>query len=131
MCARDLAAAGALCEAIAHALPPASRRISVAEFPAALAHLAGDADLVVNATSLGLHPDEPLPWDSDVRFRPSQVVYDLIYNRHTEFLSLARQQGAQAIDGLGMLVHQGARSFEIWTGLPAPVEVMRRAVKDG
>ena len=83
----------------------------------------------MNATSLGLHGDDPLPWHEDVRFRPQQVVYDLIYHRETELLKRAAEHGARAIGGLGMLVHQGARSFELWTGLPAPVEVMMAAAQ--
>ena len=92
--------------------------------------LAAEADLIVNATSLGLHEGDPLPWDAFVPFRPGQIVYDLIYNRPTELLALARSQGAAAIDGLGMLVHQGARAFELWTGVAAPVEVMYQEIRD-
>ena len=91
-------------------------RLSAHPFPDALAGLAEEADLIVNTTSLGLHPGDPLPWDASVAFRPGQVVYDLIYNRPTELLALARSQGATALDGLGMLVHQGARSAALWTG---------------
>jgi shikimate dehydrogenase len=58
------------------------------------------------------------------------VAYDLIYGQQTPFLSLAAAGGARAIDGLGMLVHQGARSFELWTGLAAPVEVMAAAAAE-
>ena len=79
--------------------------------------LAAEADLIVNTTSLGLHGDaDPLPWDAAIPFRPEQVVYDLIYNVRTPFLKLAEAAGAQAIDGLGMLVYQGARSAALWTG---------------
>jgi shikimate dehydrogenase len=78
-----------------------------------------------------LHEDEALPWDPAVRFCPDQVAYDLVYNRDTEFLRQAREQGARAISGLGMLVHQGAASFEMWTGMRAPVEVMMAAAKAG
>ena len=91
-------------------------RLSAHPFPDALAGLAEEADLIVNTTSLGLHAGDPLPWDVSVAFRPGQVVYDLIYNRPTELLALARSQGATALDGLGMLVHQGARSAALWTG---------------
>lgn len=129
VCARNESKAGELCEVMAQALPRAAGRLSIAAFPAALGHVASDAGLLVNATSLGLQEDDPLPWDPDVPFQPGQVAYDLIYNRSTEFLRLAAAQGAQAIDGLGMLVHQGARAFELWTGLPAPVDVMRAAAR--
>jgi shikimate dehydrogenase len=91
-------------------------RLSAHPFPDALAGLAAEADLIVNTTSLGLHAGDPLPWDASVAFGPGQVVYDLIYNRPTELLALARSQGATALDGLGMLVHQGARSAALWTG---------------
>ena len=84
-------------------------RLSAHPFPDALPELAAEADLIVNTTSLGLHAGDPLPWDAAIPFRPGQVVYDLIYNRPTELLALARSQGATAMDGLGMLVHQGAR----------------------
>jgi shikimate dehydrogenase len=94
----------------------AASRLSAHPFPDALAGLAEEADLIVNATSLGLHAGDPLPWDASVAFRPGQVIYDLIYNRPTELLALARSQGATALDGLGMLVHQGARSAALWTG---------------
>jgi shikimate dehydrogenase len=113
---RTLDNAEALCRSIAAALPHAASRLSAHPFPDALAGLAARADLIINTTSLGLHADDPLPWDASVPFRPDQVVYDLIYNRPTELLALARAQGATALDGLGMLVHQGARSAALWTG---------------
>jgi len=94
-------------------------RLSAHPFPDALAGLAEAADLIINTTSLGLHAADPLPWDASVAFRPGQVVYDLIYNRPTELLARARSQGATALDGLGMLVHQGARSAALWTGKDA------------
>jgi shikimate dehydrogenase len=127
ICARDVAKAEALCAALDRALPNRTSRLSVAAFPGELPEVAHGAGLLVNATSLGLHDQDPLPWDPAVRFRNGQVVYDLIYNRETEFLKLAAEQGARAIGGIGMLVHQGARSFEMWTGMPAPVEVMMAA----
>ncbi len=105
-----------LCQTIARALPDAADRLSAHRFPNALAGLAAKADLIVNTTSLGLHEGDPMPWDATLRFRLGQVVYDLIYNRPTELLALARSQGATVLDGLGMLVHQGARSAALWTG---------------
>jgi shikimate dehydrogenase len=129
VCARDMTKAEALCAAVDQALPDRTGRLSVAEFPGELAGVAHGAGLLINATSLGLHEQDPLPWDPAVRFRHGQVVYDLVYNRETEFLELAAEQGAHAIGGLGMLVHQGARSFEMWTKLPAPVDVMMMAAQ--
>ena len=98
---------------------------------AELATLAHGVDLIVNATRLGLHPDnDPLPWDADVPFRPRQLVYDLVYSPagQTPLLTLAASRGARVLGGLGMLVHQGARAFELWTGVRAPIEVMRAAL---
>jgi len=126
---RTLDRAQDLCQTLAAALPDAVGRLSAHSFPDALAGLAAKSDLIVNTTSLGLHEGDPLPWDASVPFRPDQVVYDLIYNRPTELLALARSQGAIAIDGLGMLVHQGALAFEMWTGVAAPVAVMAEAVR--
>jgi shikimate dehydrogenase len=131
VCARDRQKAEDLCCAISAASPGSGARLSAALFPAELAKAAKDAELVVNATSLGLHERDPLPWHHDVRIQPRQVVYDLIYHRQTAFLTLAADQGARAIGGLGMLVHQGARSFELWTGLQAPVQVMMAAALGG
>ena len=113
---RTLDNAEALRRSIAAALSHAAGRLSAHPFPDALAGLAEEADLIVNTTSLGLHAGDPLPWDVSVVFRPGQIVYDLIYNRSTELLTLTRSQGATALDGLGMLVHQGARSAALWTG---------------
>jgi shikimate dehydrogenase len=104
-----------LCKLIADALPVAADQLQ-RRFPDGLAQLAAGADVIVNATSLGLHPGtDPLPWDTAVSFHPQQVVYDLIYGA-TPFLALARASGAQAIGGIGMLVHQGARSAALCTG---------------
>ena len=62
---------------------------------------------------------------------PSDLtVYDLVYNpRETQLLQRARAAGATGIDGLGMLVHQGAEAFRLWTGRDAPIEVMRQAIE--
>jgi shikimate dehydrogenase len=79
----------------------------------------GEADLVVNATSAR---DEVL-----VELGPGQTLVELPYPE-TATGKAARSGGAAVIDGLEVLVAQGAASFELWTGVPAPVEVMRRAV---
>ncbi len=59
------------------------------------------------------------------------MVFDIIYNRETELLKDAAKAGAAAIDGVMMLVYQGAKALEIWTGQKAPVEVMEKAVREG
>jgi shikimate dehydrogenase len=111
--------------------PAATARLSAHRFPEDLAVLSSKADLIVNATRLGLHgSDDPLPWARDVAISSGQLVYDLVYSpvAQTPFLALASSAGAQVRDGLSMLVHQGARSFRLWTGREAPVEVMRAAL---
>lgn len=84
------------------------------------------ADVLVQATSLGLHEADPSPVPADAL--PAGIpAMDMIY-RQTAFLELACAAGAPVADGRGMLLHQGARSFELWTGLDAPVEAMRRGL---
>lgn len=91
-----------------------------------------EADLIVNCTSLGMTPhQDTTPWPHDLPLHPGQIVYDLVYNpAETLLLRQARQHGARAIGGLGMLIWQGALAFERWTGQPAPVEVMRLAAEE-
>lgn len=99
--------------------------------PEGLAEVA-DAPLIVNCTSLGMTPhSDTTPWPRELALRPEQTVYDLVYNPpDTLLLQHARQQGARAIGGLGMLIWQGALAFERWTGRPAPIEVMRAAAEE-
>ncbi len=86
------------------------------------------ADLVVNATPVGMRHDAgSLPIDANL-IREGQVVVDLIYEpRETALMTAARERGAVVANGLGMLVGQAAVAFELWTGLAAPVDVMARA----
>lgn len=87
-----------------------------------------DFDLVVNATSLGLHEEDPSPIDFHVLNRAGAAM-DLVYGRHTTpFVKAAEEAGIRATDGLEMLVQQGAVSFERWWGTEAPVEAMRAIV---
>lgn len=85
------------------------------------------ADVVVNATSVGMsgQPGCPLP---DGSLRAGQVVADLVYDPvDTELLRAAREVGAVALDGVGMLVHQAADAFRLWTGVEPPLAVMAAA----
>ncbi|MDJ0762685.1 MAG: shikimate dehydrogenase [Myxococcota bacterium] len=94
----------------------------------------GKAYLIVNCTPAGMSGqwEQSLPAEAaTLRFGPGQVVYDLVYNpRKTRLINLATEQGAIGVDGLGMLVHQGALSFRIWTGTTPPIQVMRDAALD-
>lgn len=95
---------------------------------------AGSADLVVNATPLGMAGTslrDELPPVDPALLGAGQLVVDLVYApRRTRWLQLAEQNGAATLDGLGMLVHQAARQIELWTGRPPPAEAMWRAVAD-
>ena len=88
-----------------------------------------DVDLIVNTTSLGMKPDDPHLFDYS-KIPSGITVVDIIYNPpETPLLKAAREKGCKTVNGLGMLVHQGAVAFEIWTGEKAPVETMREVLK--
>lgn len=92
----------------------------------------GPVDLVLNATSAGLKAEDPLPYDP-ARFDPARAAaaYDMIYRpAETRFLAVAKAAGARVSNGLGMLLYQGAAALEIWSGRTAPVDVMRRALRE-
>ena len=90
-----------------------------------------EVDLLLNATSLGLKPDDGSPLDEkQFSLKQTHAVYDMIYQpAETKLLTDAKAAGCKTANGIGMLVQQGAKAFEIWAGQPAPVAVMRRAVE--
>jgi shikimate dehydrogenase len=93
------------------------------------ARLLGKAQLVVNATSAGLS-DDAVPVDLSL-LDPAASVLDLVYRRgETAWVHAARARGHRALDGLTMLIEQGALSFERWFGQPADRSVMWKAVSD-
>jgi len=95
------------------------------------ARAAAAADLVVNATSVGMAGNAELPIPADA-LGAAQVIVDLVYDpRETPLLVAARACGARPVEGIGMLVHLVALQVEMWTGQPAPVEVMRAALPPG
>ena len=91
-----------------------------------------EADLIVNTTPIGMHTtadQTPLTADQLDRVQKTAVVYDLIYTpRPTRLLTLATQRGLGTIDGLEMLVQQGAVALEMWLQRPVPVATMRQAL---
>ena len=88
------------------------------------------SDLIVNATSVGLQPDAPPLFDYS-SLRPPLVVLDLAFlPRTTTFLRCAQENGCQTVNGVGMLLHQAALSFQGWTGTPAPLALMRQTLED-
>jgi shikimate dehydrogenase len=90
------------------------------------------AHLVINATSVGMSPragESPLP--ENVVLAQGAFVFDLVYNPPaTKFLHQAEARGARVLGGLDMLIYQGVRAFELWTGERAPIEVMRAAATE-
>ncbi len=92
---------------------------------------AGAVDLLLNATSLGLKATDALPWEERAfPLARAGAVYDMIYRpAETPLLRAAKAAGCRAANGLGMLLHQGARALEIWTGQAAPAKTMRRALE--
>ncbi len=91
-----------------------------------------ETDVLVNATSIGLYPNVEEKPDLDyATIREGLLVCDVIPNPpHTAFLKAAEARGARTLDGLGMLVNQGAIAFQMWTGKKAPTDVMRAALAE-
>ncbi|HCL78441.1 MAG TPA: shikimate dehydrogenase [Synergistaceae bacterium] len=91
----------------------------------------GDADILVNGTSIGLYPDVDSRPEIDYgSITPRMVVSDVVFNDpNTLFLQAAAARGAQTINGLGMLANQGAVNFRLWTGKDAPRGVMEGVLK--
>lgn len=87
-------------------------------------------DLLINATSLGLKSEDPLPINQEeFPLEQAEFVYDMIYNpAETPFLRAAKASGCHVANGLGMLLYQGAKALEIWSGQPAPIHEMRDAL---
>lgn len=85
------------------------------------------ADVIINATSVGMFPyadESPIAQEC---IRENHIVFDLVYKPlQTKLLRMARSQGAVGIDGLGMLIYQAIYAFELWTGLTPPVDVIRK-----
>jgi shikimate dehydrogenase len=88
-------------------------------------------DLLVNATSLGLKADDLVPLDPGwFSLKRAAAVYDMIYRpTETPLLKAAREAGCLVANGLGMLLHQGAKALELWSGRQPPIEVMREALR--
>jgi shikimate dehydrogenase len=135
--ARALGQAGASSIAILNrSAEPAARAAALAGPAASVGTPAdlADADLVVNATPLGMGvvittagEPEPLPVDVD-RLGAGQVVVDLVYHPAvTPLLAAARERGLRTVNGLGMLIHQAALAFRLWTGEDPPLEAMSAA----
>ena len=87
-----------------------------------------DADILVNATSVGMNPNTNQSLIAPEWLKSDLAVMDIVYNPiETRLAKDAKAAGAKVVSGVEMLIYQGAASFEIWTGCSAPVEVMRKA----
>ena len=115
---------------------PGRAEALASEFGASVADPSDDHDLIVNATTVGMGAStqassdlKSLPIDADALGERHQLV-DLAYGAvETELVRAARARGAQVVDGLEVLVRQGAASLRIWTGLDPPIEAMREAAR--
>ena len=119
--ARALAAdIGAACR---HPEILTAEELSIEQFPGL------EFDLLVNTTPVGMHPNpDGCPWPENVPLPSGAAVYDLVYNpSETRLVRLARSTGLTAASGVGMLVAQAALSFQRWTGVAAPFQVMEQA----
>jgi shikimate dehydrogenase len=130
--ARRSAQASALVAELQPGLRARLRTVSLAELGAARSEAAEelrDAGVVVNTTPVGMH-GEPFPSFAFAATPAACLFYDLIYTQaRTPFLVAATRARRRGANGLGMLLHQGAVAFEMWTGRAAPVDVMRRALR--
>jgi len=142
-----LIGAGGAARAIAYTLEKEGAEISIANRSLRRAHelatsvggmgfclcdlekLVGQADIIINATSVGMRAGDTRIFDGRL-LKSSHAVFDIVYNRDTKLLQDARAAGSVAIDGVMMLVYQGAKALEIWTGAKAPVDLMERAVRE-
>ena len=98
--------------------------------PVTVGYPPGRVDLVVNATSLGLKASDPLQFDGkQFSLRQTPAVFDMIYRpAETPLLKAAAKAGCQTANGIAMLLYQGAKALEIWSGKRAPIDVMRWAL---
>jgi len=85
-------------------------------------------DVIINATPQGMKEEDILLFDLNF-VSPKTAIYDLVYNpKETKLIKEAKKRKLKAVNGLGMLLHQGAESFKIWTQKNAPLEVMKKAL---
>jgi shikimate dehydrogenase len=109
-------------------LGPAARLEGVAWDEAALRAQLADIDLIVNATPLGMNSNDPTPIPARL-LAPHHMVFDCVYGpSKSSLLRAADEAGARGVNGLSMLLHQGALSFSIWFDREAPMEAMRKAL---
>ena len=128
LCNRSPHKAVALAEEVNDQCRPCAQ--VVAAEPSALRPVVERCQLLVNGTSVGMHPREkemPIPAEL---LAPHLIVADIVYNPHTTaLLAAAQERGCRIVHGLGMLLHQGALGFSLWTGIEPPIPLMEAAVR--
>jgi shikimate dehydrogenase len=104
---------------------------SVQLFTPDLTDILKNSKLIINTTSVGMSPNVDDSVINELQaFTKDQIVFDIVYNPvKTKFLQTAQNSGAKTINGLKMFVHQGAKSFELWTGVQMPVDKIFRALQ--
>ncbi|MFT5192046.1 MAG: shikimate dehydrogenase [Verrucomicrobiales bacterium] len=113
-----------------HLLGPVEQLEAVAWEDDVLRHQLDHTDLIINATSAGMKRTDPELLSASL-IQPHHMVYDMVYKpARTKLIATAEAVGARSINGLSMLLHQGAISFETWFNQPAPLEVMRKALQE-
>lgn len=104
------------------------KRLATVSGAAGMRSALAESGLLINATPIGMNEADPSPVNKELLHK-GLFVYDLVYNRpYTRLVKEANSMKLHAVTGAGMLLYQGAASFEIWTGRKAPVGVMRRAL---
>ena len=99
--------------------------------PAAVAEQMASADLIINCTPVGMHPNEDASLVDEALFRPGQVVFDVVYNPlETKMLRQAKGKGLKVIQGVEMFINQAILQFERFAGADAPEELMRKVVME-
>ena len=99
--------------------------------PAAVAEHMASADLIINCTPVGMHPNEDASLVDEDLFRPGQVVFDVVYNPlETKMLRQAKGKGLKVIQGVEMFINQAILQFERFAGADAPEELMRKVVME-
>lgn len=127
---RTASRAMALADDVRSALPPASSCVVTASGLEDMQTIMQKCGILVNSTSVGMHPnvnESPVPAKL---LRNDMVIFDIVYNpRQTKLMLDGEAAGATTVGGLMMLIHQGAEAFRIWTGVEPPVDVMVEAVE--
>lgn len=94
-----------------------------------LKDLLQDANILINTTTLGMHPNVDTAIATAEDLHPDLTVFDIVYNPlETRLLREAKTSGAKTVSGVLMLVYQGAEAFRLWTGIEPPVELMKKTV---